>query len=67
MGEKMQPRGISSAKILDAGQQRMDKSFKTRFFFVFFLFFFDLQASSSIILHIQSSLERNTSRTTLHV
>ena len=38
MGAKMQPRGISSAKILDAGQQRMDKSFKTRFFFIFFYF-----------------------------
>ena len=65
MGAKMQPRGISSAKILDAGQQRMDKSFKTRFFLIFFYFY--LQASSSIIFHIQSSLERNTSRTTLHV
>ena len=38
MGAKMQPRGISSAKILDAGQQRMDKSFKTRFFKIFFYF-----------------------------
>ena len=55
---KMQPRGINSAKIIASWPASPSK----RFFF-----FFYLQALSSIILHIQPSLERNMSWTTLHV
>ena len=54
---KMQPRGIHSAKNAQVLQN----------VFFFFFFFFNLQALSSIILHIQPSLERNMSCTTLHV
>ena len=63
MGAKMQPRGISSAKILASWPAKNGQVLQDAFFLIFFYF----QASSSIILHIQSSLERNTSRTTLHV
>ena len=57
---KMQPRGIRSAKILASWPAKNGQVLQDAFFFY-------LQASSSIILHIQSSLERNMSRTTLHV
>ena len=57
---KMQPRGIRSAKILASWPAKNGQVLQDAFFFY-------LQALSSIILHIQSSLERNMSRTTLHV
>ena len=58
---KMQPRGIHSAKILASWPAKNAQVFQDAYFF------FYLQALSSIILHIQSSLERNMSCTTLHV
>ena len=59
-GSKMQPRGIHSAKILASWPAKNAQVLQDAFFFY-------LQALSSIILHIQSSLERNMSCTTLHV
>ena len=57
---KMQPRGINSAKIIASWPASPSKRF-------FFFFISRHYYYYSIILHIQPSLERNMSCTTLHV